>query len=74
MNLKEAFRYQKFLSDMVATSCSYISTTPNCLNTTKTHLRSIANPDTEDMVEDVEHSADWVSPDLVVKFMTVLVD
>ena len=56
MYLKEAFRYQNFLSGLVDRSISYLSTRPYITKTTQEHLRKKANPEAED--ETIEVAAD----------------
>lgn len=51
MTLKEAFRYQNFLSSIFDTIMSNMSSSYACL-VTETHLRSKANQDAEDEVVD----------------------
>ena len=52
MNLKEAFRYQNFLSKMINNIANYLYQQDYCLKTTKTHLKNKSNPDAENMTEE----------------------
>lgn len=56
MYLKEAFRYQNFLSGLVDRSISYLSSRPYITKTTQEHLRKKANPEAED--ETIEVAVD----------------
>ena len=49
MNLKESFRYQKFLDGLMMNAGSYLQHPYHCLETTKVHLRHAVNPEAEDM-------------------------
>lgn len=73
MNLKESFRYQKFLGKMMRVASSSISRPDHCLKTTKNHLRKKANPDAEDFPEEVEPEVAFYPNDDVIDFMTWLV-
>lgn len=56
MYLKEAFRYQNFLSGLVEKSVLYLSTRSYITKTTQEHLRKKANPEAED--ETIEVAVD----------------
>ena len=73
MNLKESFRYQKFLDGLMVNAGSYLQHPYHCLETTKVHLRHAVNPDAEDMTEVVD-DGEFVSSDTVLAFMAHLVD
>ena len=72
MNLKEAFRYQNFLSKMMDEATIYIGHRDHCLKISKKHKRSEANPEAEDLFETVERE-EFFSNDIVVAFMQGLV-
>lgn len=72
MNLKESFRYQNFLEEMMCSACASIITTNHCLKVTKTHLLSKVNPDAQDITETVEVEPFFANDD-VISFMTWLV-
>ena len=74
MNLKESFRYQKFLENMMHSASISIQTRDHCLKITKTHLKSKANSDAEDLTEVVECESAFSPNDDVVAFMVWLVD
>lgn len=73
MNLKESFRYQKFLDGLMANAGSYLQHPYHCLETTKVHLRHAVNPEAEDITEVVD-DGEFVSGDTVLAFMAHLVD
>lgn len=72
MNLKESFRYQNFLDSMMREAASSISNREHCLSITKTHLKHKANPEAEDIVENVEVEKHFENDD-VLRFMQWLV-
>ena len=73
MNLKESFRYQKFLDGLMMNAGSYLQHPYQCLETTKVHLRHAVNPEADDMTEVVD-DGEFVSSDTVLAFMAQLVD
>lgn len=73
MNLKEAFRYQNFLDSTMRTATSKISSTYRALKVTKKHLKSKANPDAEDDVEEIVNE-DSYSNDELIELIKTLVD
>lgn len=72
MNLKESFRYQNFLEEMMCSACASIQTPNHCLKVAKTHLRNKVNPDAQDIIETVEVEPFFANDD-VISFMTWLV-
>ncbi len=72
MNLKESFRYQKFLELLMENARANICFN-SALNVTKTHHRNKANSDVEDFTEDVERDREYFSCDDTVSFMKWLV-
>lgn len=74
MNLKESFRYQKFLESMMRSASMSIQRRDHCLTTTKTHHRSKANADAEDITEDVVCESAFYPNDDVMEFMVWLVE
>lgn len=72
MNLKEAFRYQKFLDTLMHEASISITNPDHCLTTTKTHMRKEANPEAEDFVETVDRE-DFVCNNAMIEFMEHLV-
>lgn len=73
MNLKESFRYQKFLDNMMSLDAESINAYDHCLKTTRTHLMNKANPDAENRVEEVESERPFYPNDDVIRFMEWLV-
>lgn len=66
MNLKEGFRYQSFLDKLMKDAAYYVSTPINCLKITKNHKKSKANPDAEDLLEDVKNTSEFRIDDVVM--------
>lgn len=73
MNLKESFRYQKFLETMMRSASTSIQMAGHCLTTTKVHKKNKANSDVEDLTEVVECESTFYANDDVIKFMSWLV-
>lgn len=73
MNLKESFRYQKFLETMMRSASTSIQTAGHCLITTKVHKKNKANSEVEDLTEVVECESTFYANDDVIKFMSWLV-
>ena len=73
MNLKESFRYQNFLDDLLRCATASIRNIDHCLIVTKRHLRNKVNPDVEDMTEIVEVEKFFRNDD-VLAFMKLLVE
>lgn len=73
MNLKECFRYQKFLDRLIANAGESIDNRSHCLHTVKTHMCSKANADVEDFDEDVTTEEEFFMNDDLLKFMVFLV-
>jgi len=73
MNLKESFRYQKFLDGLMRSAASNLQNPYHSLKTTKVHLRHAVNPEAEDMTEIVE-DGEFVPNDTVLAFMAHLID
>lgn len=73
MNLKEAFRYQKFLDTMMYQARRSLNNEEHTLKTTKNHLRSKANADAEDITEEVVPVTPFFPNDEVIRFMEWLV-
>lgn len=72
MNLKEAFRYQSFLNDVLTMASRSIENMEHCLNVVRNHLKHAANPDAVDEVETVEVDA-FHSNDEVLRFIQFLI-
>lgn len=73
MNLKESFRYQKFLDVLMRSAGSNLHNPCHSLVTTKVHLRHAVNPEAEDMTEVVDEG-EFVPNDTVLAFMAHLID
>lgn len=73
MNLKEAFRYQNFLSSLMISARAHIVMEDRCLKTTKRHLIRESNPDADDK-EEIIACEDFVSNDTVLRFMKWIID
>lgn len=73
MNLKESFRYQKFLDGLMMNAGSYLQHPNFCLQTTKVHLRHAVNPEAEDVTEVVD-DGEFISVDTVMAFMAHLIE
>ncbi len=75
MYLKEAFRYQNFLNDLICTTSGYLTGNQYTTKTVQNHLRSKANPGAEDEVIDL--SADRplaYTANQMVDFLQHLID
>lgn len=73
MNLKEAFRYQNYLKELMGLANAYVMCRSNSIETTRTHKKSEANPDAVDAVE-VEEIETSFSIENVVDFMGWIVE
>lgn len=73
MTLKEAFRYQNFLSRLCGAACEALSDDDNHLTVTKLHKMHDANPDAEDKTETVA-DPDRVDVNAVIDLMTKLTE
>lgn len=67
MNLKEAFRYQNFLDELLGTAYSYLNNKSFVVSTVETHLKSQVNPDAKDEVIEVQkpYDVDFTPNDLI---------
>lgn len=74
MNLKESFRYQKFLDNLMRSASASIQTREHCLTVTKKHLRNKANPEVQDLTEVVQCENAFAANDDVITFMIWLVE
>jgi len=73
MNLKESFRYQKFLDKMMSQAVRSLCNSDHALRVTRKHLRSAANPDAEDIEEILEPDTPFFPNDDVIRLMDWLV-
>lgn len=65
MNLKDAFRYQKFLNKLSEDAICSITNRENCLRTTKAHKRSSVKPDADNYVETIDNENPFTVDDLI---------
>lgn len=72
MNLKESFRYQNYLDGLMSSAGSSITNLEHCLSVTKTHFRSKANSEAEDVTEVVDYGEFYANDD-VLKLMLFLI-
>lgn len=73
MNLKESFRYQKFLDSLMQNARISVQAREHALKVTRNHLRSKTNPEAADLVEEVEVLEKYFPNDKVIEFMQFLV-
>lgn len=73
MNLKESFRYQKFLDGLMQAAQNSITDRSHALKVTKTHLRSKTNPAAEDKTEEID-AGEFHANDDVLTFMQFLIE
>lgn len=74
MNLKESFRYQKFLESLMHGASASIQQRDHCLKTIKTHMKNKANAEAENITEVVECENSFYPNDDVLEFMVWLVN
>ena len=72
MNLKEAFRYQKFLDTLMMEASSSIQNMAHSTKVVERHLRSSANPEALDSVEEPA-AEDFVKNDDAMLFISRLI-
>lgn len=72
MNLKESFRYQNYFDSMAAEAHLSITKQDHCMTTKKTHLRSKANPEANDIEEVVEPDEYFKNDDVVAFYMFLI--
>lgn len=73
MNLKEAFRYQKFLDSMMIEASASVTRRDHCLKTKKIHHYNSVNPDVQDKEEVVETDFFYANDD-VLNFMRWMIE
>ena len=70
MILKEAFRYQNYLSRLIGEAIDYLTTTSNVVITKQEHLKSKSNADAEDEVVIADKYSDIeYKPNQVIDFL-----
>ena len=72
INLKEAFRYQNFLSEVIREAQWSVQSLSHRYKVTKTHLRNKVNPDALDETEEVI-ADDFYPNDTVIGLLEVLI-
>lgn len=72
INLKEAFRYQKYLDGLLTESIIEMSRDQHMFRTTENHLYNDANPDKENVVREQEVD-DYVGNDVMVDFVEFII-
>ena len=73
MNLKESFRYQKFLDGLMRNAVANLQNPSHCLKTTKVHYRQAVNPDAVNETEIVD-DGEFVHNDVMMAFMAHLIE
>lgn len=73
MNIKESFRYQNFLENMMAEAGTSLTSREHSLTITKKHFRSKANSEASDIEEAVD-VGEFHKNDDVLSFMLLLVE
>ena len=75
MNLKEAFRYQNFLDELLGTAYSYLNNKNFVVSTVETYLKSQVNPDAKDEVIEVQKPYDVeFTPNELIDFVVKVVN
>lgn len=75
MNLKEAFRYQNKLNDLIDTVEDYLGESSNVMKTTVEHLRKKANPAAENEIVDTTAEREYpYSINDMMKFLVEMVE
>lgn len=74
MNLKEAFRYQNFLEDMLSCVKAYLQDPSFLFRVKKTHLHSKANANLKDIIEDVDPEDDFLIADVIEFGLYIIVE
>ena len=70
MILKEAFRYQNFLSNLINHALTYFSTRDNVVVRTQEHMRHVANPEAENETIVVPRATDFeFTPNDIIDFL-----
>ena len=73
MSLKESFRYQKFLDELLCKAQLSLTNRSHALKTTKIHKRNAANPDAVDITEEVAVE-DFFPNDCIIFFIMHLTE
>lgn len=73
MNLKEAFRYQTFLGNLMTEATAALNKSEVAMDTVRIHLMSKANPDAEDITEPAKGTEPQMDPDKILEFVMRLI-
>ena len=74
MYLKESFRYQNFLSDLIQKTTSYLRDCDIIMTTKEEHMRKKANPEAEDETVIVEKTVEYSANGLISFIMYLLTE
>lgn len=74
MLLKESFRYQNFLTELIRTTTSYLCDCSVVMTTKEEHMRKKANPEAEDETIIVEKTVEYTANDLISFIMYLLAE
>ena len=74
MNLKEAFRYQKFLQDMLDSAVNSLIIKTHCIKQTKNHLRNIVDEKLSNYSEETTSENEYFENDKVIEFALSIIE
>lgn len=75
MNLKEAFRYQNYLTKMFSTATSYLYKRENLVHIEQEHMRKSTNPDAQDEIVDATPERPYAQSNReLIEFAIALLD
>ena len=75
MNIKEAFRYESFVDNLMNKAYRSISDSSHAQKVVKVHHKSKANPEAEDLTEEVNTArTEFYQNDDVISFMEFLIE
>lgn len=74
MNLKEAFRYQKFLQDMLDSAVNSLIIKTHCIKQTKNHLRNIVDEKLSNYSEETTPENEYFENDKVIGFALSIIE
>ena len=74
MNLKQAFRYQKFLSSMISEASYKLTERENALKCTETHKLHEVNQDASDRIDTVCMNEGYVGNDIMIDIAVHLIN
>lgn len=73
MKLKEAFRYQNALKSWIESAEYFLMDRDNVVKIKETHKRSIANPDVNDEIKEINNRSMDVTPNTIIDFLFELI-